>query len=363
MKKIVVAIGVFVLGLSSSLKAMEVENGFPGMKRDLVIRLCRLVNNVAKIRSIIGMSQEHFLWKHHAFFVENRIDLSRGLVEHGRDLAKCVSDSEDPKFREHYADFLESRQGLPEEFEQRHSDLFVPGYNPDCKDFLKKVLKYGADLYEHMLNSRKNNPPSIRNAKDVVQVVLYLAERGTAMFSPNVSPSLMLVLEDLFAIEKIGAVCEPLLRKATSFYFVGASRASRKAMIDKRHRTPEQQQAALGVVSFCINHKIAGNFVLRYLWSDGPCVELNPHREQMRMTFLLCRGNGANINHVEDGKTLLDLFDNSTKAFLPRKDKAIDSTADDDAISPAYSKRIDDDRVILRRDYHARTFVELPAGE
>lgn len=51
----------------------EVWNGFCGMKRDIVLRLCNLLfyrNHL--IRMIIGMCKEHFLWKSHAYFRKGR---------------------------------------------------------------------------------------------------------------------------------------------------------------------------------------------------------------------------------------------------------------------------------------------------
>lgn len=51
----------------------DVVNGFSGMQRDIVLRLCAIVwENVGKIKAIIAMSQTHFMWKNHSFFVNGR---------------------------------------------------------------------------------------------------------------------------------------------------------------------------------------------------------------------------------------------------------------------------------------------------
>lgn len=50
-----------------------VTNGLCGMKRDVVLKLCRLMwYNKEKIVVMIGMCEEHFIWKEHHFFMKSR---------------------------------------------------------------------------------------------------------------------------------------------------------------------------------------------------------------------------------------------------------------------------------------------------
>lgn len=56
----------------------EISNGLSGMMRDLILRLCHLiemkceVNENQTVRTIIGMCKEHFAWKTHFHFTDNR---------------------------------------------------------------------------------------------------------------------------------------------------------------------------------------------------------------------------------------------------------------------------------------------------
>ncbi|GHT90691.1 hypothetical protein FACS1894122_01610 [Alphaproteobacteria bacterium] len=77
MKKIVAALGLWILVLSPSLEAMEsnheIVNGLSGMQRDIVLRLCDLLwNQPGAIKNIIGMCDEHYPWKGHSYFVKLR---------------------------------------------------------------------------------------------------------------------------------------------------------------------------------------------------------------------------------------------------------------------------------------------------
>lgn len=48
-------------------------NGFFGMQRDVVLRLCILLwDRVYEIRQIIGMCSQSYIWKKHPYFLENR---------------------------------------------------------------------------------------------------------------------------------------------------------------------------------------------------------------------------------------------------------------------------------------------------
>lgn len=55
-------------------KEFEVENGMLGMKRDVVLRICKLFwNNAVMIREVFGMDgQEQYQWKNHVSFLRNR---------------------------------------------------------------------------------------------------------------------------------------------------------------------------------------------------------------------------------------------------------------------------------------------------
>lgn len=51
----------------------EVCNGIPGVKRDIVLRLCNLLWYKSKfIRMLFGMCDEHYKWKRHSNFVKSR---------------------------------------------------------------------------------------------------------------------------------------------------------------------------------------------------------------------------------------------------------------------------------------------------
>lgn len=51
----------------------EIVNGLSGMKRDIILRMCRLLwNKPHMIKPIIGMCKEHFQWKIHSHFVKSR---------------------------------------------------------------------------------------------------------------------------------------------------------------------------------------------------------------------------------------------------------------------------------------------------
>ncbi|GHU16732.1 hypothetical protein FACS189472_02450 [Alphaproteobacteria bacterium] len=89
--KVIAAIGLCAAVLSPSLEAMdyEVKNGFSGMLRDVVLRLCNVMRQKPEnIRNIIGMCAEYLRWKTHSCFVESRarqltddaIGLSRPLI-------------------------------------------------------------------------------------------------------------------------------------------------------------------------------------------------------------------------------------------------------------------------------------------
>lgn len=53
--------------------SFDVVNGFSGMRRDIILKLCRLMwNDLRKIRTMIGMCHEHFRWKNHPYFVKSR---------------------------------------------------------------------------------------------------------------------------------------------------------------------------------------------------------------------------------------------------------------------------------------------------
>lgn len=53
--------------------AFEITNGLSGMKRDVILGLCILMNWQSKsMRSIFGISQEYVTWKNHKYFVTHR---------------------------------------------------------------------------------------------------------------------------------------------------------------------------------------------------------------------------------------------------------------------------------------------------
>lgn len=70
----------------SPLKCIQVDesyqvcNGLTGIKRDALLRLCHVIemqlvcgeDENQKIRTIIGISLEHFMWKTHSYFISNR---------------------------------------------------------------------------------------------------------------------------------------------------------------------------------------------------------------------------------------------------------------------------------------------------
>lgn len=74
----------------------EVQNGLTGLKRDIVICLCKVMSDsVEKIRTMIGISQELFLWKSHSSFKKIRFDfdLPNFFTPHPKNF--CVVSCED----------------------------------------------------------------------------------------------------------------------------------------------------------------------------------------------------------------------------------------------------------------------------
>lgn len=60
-------------GGRSDCVVFEIKNGFTGMQRDIVLRLCKLIWRCSrKIVVIIGMCGEHYQWKRHMHFLEGR---------------------------------------------------------------------------------------------------------------------------------------------------------------------------------------------------------------------------------------------------------------------------------------------------
>lgn len=71
--------------MKSDFSNFDISNGMSGMMRDLIFRLCHLVemqpNETSKdkdlrIRTLIGMCREHVIWKNHSFFIKNRFRCS-----------------------------------------------------------------------------------------------------------------------------------------------------------------------------------------------------------------------------------------------------------------------------------------------
>lgn len=56
----------------SKIDEFNVENGLTGMKRDVIIKLIAIIRKLEKIKTIIGMSENHYKWRFHNFFVESR---------------------------------------------------------------------------------------------------------------------------------------------------------------------------------------------------------------------------------------------------------------------------------------------------
>lgn len=56
----------------------EVENGFLGLMRDIILKLVEIAHDDEMVRSIFGMCFEFFLWKSHSFF--KMIRMGRRLV-------------------------------------------------------------------------------------------------------------------------------------------------------------------------------------------------------------------------------------------------------------------------------------------
>ncbi|GHT97694.1 hypothetical protein FACS1894126_2230 [Alphaproteobacteria bacterium] len=79
MKKIVAAVGLWglvsmLLSLEAMEKNYEIINGFSGMQRDIILKLCYWFGqDPAKVKGIIGMCGEHILWIKHNYFVKSRV--------------------------------------------------------------------------------------------------------------------------------------------------------------------------------------------------------------------------------------------------------------------------------------------------
>lgn len=65
------------------LQHFEVPNGLSGLKRDIILQICGIIgkqrgiiwkNKDTMIRTVIGISKEHFAWKDHSLFVHKRIE-------------------------------------------------------------------------------------------------------------------------------------------------------------------------------------------------------------------------------------------------------------------------------------------------
>lgn len=52
--------------------SFQIVNGFCGMKRDVILRLCILMKNPQNIREVMGMCEEHFSWKNRSYFLNGR---------------------------------------------------------------------------------------------------------------------------------------------------------------------------------------------------------------------------------------------------------------------------------------------------
>lgn len=51
----------------------EIVNGLTGMNRDIIIQICKLFwYSPSKIRTIVGMSAEHYSWRKHIYFINSR---------------------------------------------------------------------------------------------------------------------------------------------------------------------------------------------------------------------------------------------------------------------------------------------------
>ncbi|GHT98956.1 hypothetical protein FACS1894126_4890 [Alphaproteobacteria bacterium] len=92
MKKVIVAtLGLCGLVLLPSLDAMEVENGFTGLQKDIILKLCKLLaREHAKLRNVFGMCADYLPWRNHCYFVESRqpeiTKLKNTLVKYGKEM-------------------------------------------------------------------------------------------------------------------------------------------------------------------------------------------------------------------------------------------------------------------------------------
>lgn len=85
---------------TTSIESMyHVTNGLSGMKRDIIFRLCTLMwNDIENIRMIVGLCNEHFIWKKHLFFLRNRPKKVAMLIEHNP-FGKYTLSGTPPKLR------------------------------------------------------------------------------------------------------------------------------------------------------------------------------------------------------------------------------------------------------------------------
>lgn len=73
-----------------NLDFFEVANGFSGMKRDIVLKICRtLWWKVTDVRVIIGMCREHYNWKKHSYFLNGRPEEIRSAFR-ANPLGGCI---------------------------------------------------------------------------------------------------------------------------------------------------------------------------------------------------------------------------------------------------------------------------------
>lgn len=67
------------------------SNGLTGMMRDVIIRLCDLMGaDERKICAIIGMSEEHFIWRKHLHFVKCRKTVNYPFLPKAKDYFKLT---------------------------------------------------------------------------------------------------------------------------------------------------------------------------------------------------------------------------------------------------------------------------------
>ncbi|GHU20590.1 hypothetical protein FACS189472_12180 [Alphaproteobacteria bacterium] len=210
--KVIAALGLCGAMMSPSLEAINynVENGFSGMKRDTILRLCGVMwDRTANIRTVIGSCDEHFQWKDHSYFVESRKRrLADNIVNPGRALYPIVQSKMN----------LELRIGTID----------------DVMHLLDKVYLHFRRSHIQPKDIRKN------------------------MYSPDLSRIIVPLVETAF---RIGRLHEPehFLEDAIQVAmnrFRGWSRE-------------EEADSALGLMYFFLDHKVVSNYALFSLWATA----------------------------------------------------------------------------------------------